>query len=66
MTNLVLLQGKRTIKASGTFAGNSRLFSSAAGRPDSPTTLFRLSVMFKTDLAKLLSGLPRIPKPKER
>ena len=34
-----------------------------AGRPHSLTTLFRLAVMFKTDAASLLSGLPRLPKP---
>jgi hypothetical protein len=36
-----------------------------AGRPHSLTTLFRLSVMFGTDPASLLSGLPRLPRPKE-
>ena len=36
-----------------------------AGRPHSLTTLFRLSIMFQTDPASLLSGLPRLPRPKE-
>ena len=36
-----------------------------AGRSHSLTTLFRLSVMFQTEPASLLSSLPRLPRPKE-